>query len=368
MNLYIFSLLFLLFDYFIHQVDGHVSLVSNFFTWRRNLRIHYVSCKSTCNSRQCNNEPVLLLPGFGVGIFHFKKNLKQLSERGNLHVYSLDLLGQGNSWPDSEVLQDDRLSYSAETWTDQIIYFISTKIKRPVRLVGNSLGGYLSVCVASKRPDLVKGIVLLNATPFWGFVNPNTDSYHENKAWRGILPVPNKFRYIGSFVFNIFKNKRFISSVLHKAYVKSKSIDADLIENILTSTNHPMSCDAFTSMMFSPKIINSFENMLQNLKSIPICLIYGKNDPWIVPFWGKRIKRLIPDATYYELSPVGHCPHDEAPRTANELLLSWLRNYNNIHPEKQQTSFIEDNGQHIKVELRNVTSKSFSDKIYECMS
>ncbi len=32
-----------------------------------------------------------------------------------------------------------------------------------------------------------------------------------------------------------------------------------------------------------------------------------------MPFWGQRVKQHVPDAVYYELSPVGHCPHHEAP-------------------------------------------------------
>jgi pimeloyl-ACP methyl ester carboxylesterase len=34
----------------------------------------------------------------------------------------------------------------------------------PVYIAGNSLGGYLAVMVASRRPDLVKGLFLMNAT------------------------------------------------------------------------------------------------------------------------------------------------------------------------------------------------------------
>lgn len=46
---------------------------------------------------------------------------------------------------------------------------------------------------------------------------------------------------------------------------------------------------------------------------MPMCMIYGKEDPWVVPFWGQRAKQRNPDAIYYELSPAGHCPHHEAP-------------------------------------------------------
>ncbi len=48
-------------------------------------------------------------------------------------------------------------------------------------------------------------------------------------------------------------------------------------------------------------------------EKVPLCLIYGHEDPWVVPFWGQRVKQHVPDAVYYELSPVGHCPHHEAP-------------------------------------------------------
>jgi hypothetical protein len=48
-------------------------------------------------------------------------------------------------------------------------------------------------------------------------------------------------------------------------------------------------------------------------EKVPLCLIYGREDPWVVPFWGQQVKQHVPDAVYYELSPVGHCPHHEAP-------------------------------------------------------
>jgi pimeloyl-ACP methyl ester carboxylesterase len=63
--------------------------------------------------------------------------------------------------------------YSAENWRDQIIDFIERIAQgESVHLVGNSLGGYLAVLVASRRPDLVASLVLMNPTPFWGLLPP----------------------------------------------------------------------------------------------------------------------------------------------------------------------------------------------------
>lgn len=31
------------------------------------------------------------------------------------------------------------------------------------------------------------------------------------------------------------------------------------------------------------------------------------------PVWGLEVKKRVPEAPYYEISPAGHCPHDEVP-------------------------------------------------------
>lgn len=46
---------------------------------------------------------------------------------------------------------------------DQLIRFIETQAAAPAYLVGHSLGGLLSLLVACKRPDLVRGLVMLDA-------------------------------------------------------------------------------------------------------------------------------------------------------------------------------------------------------------
>ena len=49
------------------------------------------------------------------------------------------------------------------------------------------------------------------------------------------------------------------------------------------------------------------------MNNTPICLAYGKDDPWVMPICGMQVKNQVPDAPYYEISPAGHCPHDEVP-------------------------------------------------------
>lgn len=53
------------------------------------------------------------------------------------------------------------------------------------------------------------------------------------------------------------------------------------------------------------------------MNNVPFCLIYGKEDPWVKPIWGLQVKSQVPEAPYYEISPAGHCPHDEVPEVGN---------------------------------------------------
>lgn len=58
------------------------------------------------------------------------------------------------------------------------------------------------------------------------------------------------------------------------------------------------------------------------MNNVPICLMYGKEDPWVKPLWGLQVKQQVPEAPYYEISPAGHCPHDEVPEVSTLSLIS----------------------------------------------
>ena len=69
----------------------------------------------------------------------------------------------------------------------------------------------------------------------------------------------------------------------------------------MASTQHPQALDAFVSILFAPMSQLSFEQMLQAMQC-PVCMVYGREDPWVVPLWGQRLKRLLADAVYLEVS------------------------------------------------------------------
>jgi len=83
------------------------------------------------------------------------------------------------------------------------------------------------------------------------------------------------------------------------------------VDQIIASTQHPLALDAFVSILFAPQARLSFDGMVAAMQC-PVCMIYGREDPWVVPLWGQRLKRLLADAVYLEVKKLHQACHDHA--------------------------------------------------------
>ncbi|XP_010558906.1 PREDICTED: pheophytinase, chloroplastic-like [Tarenaya hassleriana] len=306
------------------------------------LTVHYE--KSGCEN--VNSPAVLFLPGFGVGSFHYEKQLKDLGRE--YRVWAIDFLGQGLSLPredptlvsegkkeefwgfgDEAETWASQLVYSLDLWKDQVRYFVEEVIGEPVYIAGNSLGGYVALYFAASYPHLVRGVTLLNATPFWGFLpNPERSPVLSRLfPWSGTFPLPSRVKMLTEFLWQKISDPKSIAEILRQVYA-DHSTDVDKVfSHIVEITRHPAAAASLASIMCAPAGQLSFADALSMCKKnkVPICLMYGREDPWVKPIWGLRIKWQIPNAPYYVISPAGHCPHDEVPEVVNYLLRGWIQ-------------------------------------------
>lgn len=90
--------------------------------------------------------------GFPAGTY---RALFEHWQRAGWRVLAPAMLGHDPTWPVQSNWRPTR---------DELIGFIEREAAaQPVQLVGHSLGGYLSLLVACRRPELARGVVLLDS-------------------------------------------------------------------------------------------------------------------------------------------------------------------------------------------------------------
>lgn len=279
-----------------------------YWQWRGQ-SIHYVKA----GERHDDRPPLLLVHGFGASTDHWRKNIAGLQH--DFEVWAIDLLGFGRSAkPD--------LSYSGDLWRDQLHDFVSEVIGRPAVLVGNSLGGYASLCVAAQRPESVVGLVLLNcAGPFTETQTPTKpDPFREVffNLTRSVLLMP-----LPSFIlFQYVRQRSVIRRTLSQVYLDQSAVTDQLVEDIYRPSCDPGAAQVFAAVFKSPQGAKNDELLHQ--MTCPLLMIWGEGDPWMnARVRGAKFREHYPQLTEYYLQ-AGHCPHDEVPDQVNALLRDWV--------------------------------------------
>jgi pimeloyl-ACP methyl ester carboxylesterase len=110
--------------------------------------------------------------GFPAGVY---RQLFEARRARGYTVHALDKFGHEPDWP---------VTSNWPHLRDQLIAFIDAEVGASAWLIGHSLGGMLSVLAAAKRPDLARGVVLLDAPIIAGW---RAHSLHLAKA-AGLMP------------------------------------------------------------------------------------------------------------------------------------------------------------------------------------
>jgi pimeloyl-ACP methyl ester carboxylesterase len=89
-------------------------------------------------------KPILLLHGYGAGIWVWEKQIEALSQ--SYLVYALDLIGHGYS-------DRPKISYTPETYIHFLRDFMDGVGIEKATLIGNSTGGGMAWAMAIRYPE-----------------------------------------------------------------------------------------------------------------------------------------------------------------------------------------------------------------------
>jgi len=281
------------------------------------------------SSQVMDAAPMILLHGFGASIGHWRQNLPEL---GKYHtVYALDMLGFGAS-------EKVTAPYSTDFWIEQVYDFWCTFVRRPVILVGNSIGSLICLAAAAQHPEMVCGIVMLNLpdssvleNPEWvskslAFVSPIVKPVVGAMKW--VLTLPPIFNTL----FWLIRQPSLLRVWAKQAYAAPNAITDELIEIFSSPANERGAARTLRAMVNSkPRSLSSKQianyaakDVLPTLK-IPMLLFWGLKDKMVPPTLARLFLKYNSGLKLIEIENAGHCPHDEQPEFVNGQILAWIQ-------------------------------------------
>ena len=263
---------------------------------------------------------VVLVHGFGASWGHWRRNLPILGE--SCRCYAIDLIGFGGS---DKPPPDKEISYTFETWGQQLADFCREVVGEPAFLIGNSIGCIVVMQTAVDNPKLALGVAAINCS---------IRLLHERK--RATLPWYRNYgsmvmqqvlgnKRIGGFFFKQIAKPKVVRSILLQAYRRPEAVTDELIDILMKPAGDRGAADvflAFTRYSQGPLP----EDLLPRL-NCPTVLLWGTEDPWEPVEMGRKLAEIPTVDEFIPLAGLGHCPQDEAPEIVNPILLDWIEKH-----------------------------------------
>jgi pimeloyl-ACP methyl ester carboxylesterase len=246
-----------------------------------------------------SGDPVVLLHGSGPGVSawaNWQHTIPGLARE--FRVLAPDTVGYGATSRPQDV------HYSLRTWTDHILGFLDALGLEQVSLVGNSLGGRMSLDLAERHPDRVKRMVLMGSP---GVGMTLTEGL---TALRAYEPSPENMR-----------------SLLLDYFAVDKSIITDELVRIRYEASVE-SWDAYRAMFFDPRHAGNelgiTEEQARSIRT-PSLVVHGREDKVVPPAVSWTMANLLPNADLHVFAHCGHWTQIERAAEFTQLVASFLR-------------------------------------------
>jgi pimeloyl-ACP methyl ester carboxylesterase len=178
--------------------------------------------------------------------------------------------------------------------------FISYKELNKFNLLGNSLGGHISLLYTLKHQENVKTLILTGSSGL--FENSIGDSY------------PKKGDY------------EFVKAKTEYTFFHPETATKELIDDVFEIVNNREKAIRVLYIARSA-IRHNVRNSLHTI-NIPVKLIWGREDKITPLFAGEEFERILPNAELTILEECGHAPMMEYPVLFNEILGQFLAKNN----------------------------------------
>ena len=262
---------------------------------------------------------IVLVHGLGGSALNFHEVGTSWAKRGR--VVAVDLAGFGLTPPAGR-------AFTLDANRELLSGFISSITDEPAVLIGNSMGGLLSIMQAVEEPDTVEAIVLLNPA-----IPPAPSSFNPSVITRLVLPsVP----FAGGPWLRAYRSMHSPESYVRETFKfvakDPDRISADMWEDTVAFAHRrrdmPWAVSAFAkasqSMASALTRRGAYKKLVKSVEQ-PTLLIHGDSDRVVSPRSAEWLASLRPDWEFIMLEDNGHVPHIETPAELTAIVDRWLK-------------------------------------------
>jgi pimeloyl-ACP methyl ester carboxylesterase len=269
-------------------------------------------------------EPAVYVHGLGGSSQNFTDVAGLLADR--FDGQAVDLPGFGYSDPSPR--------YSIPAFADKMIKYLEHDGRGPVHLVGNSLGGSISVRMAALRPDLVRTLTLIS--PAMPFLDPRRTAQGPMLPLLA-LPLADRLFALGMARMTV---DEMTDEVLAACFGDVRKVSpqrrAEAMEEIrlrYTVAHYPKAYLGTLRGLVSNFLraylpgANSQWRLAARITA-PTLVIGGLTDRLVDPRVPAQVAKVIPDSRLLILPGVGHVAQMEVPRLVAQAIVGMLQDVN----------------------------------------
>jgi pimeloyl-ACP methyl ester carboxylesterase len=251
-------------------------------------------------------DPILCLHGLGANLFSWRHLVAPLSR--DHKVILVDFKGFGKS-PKPHVA-----SYSVADKAEEIYQFIIEEDLSNLTLVGNSLGGAISLLLAvrltEEQPNRLARLVLIDSAADKRYV-----PWHV-KLIRSFLGPPLVY---------LSPSRLAAGMTLNYCYYDKRRITAEQIRGYAEplATEGGKHALLRTVQQCIPENADELMTRLGEIK-VPTLILWGRQDKVIPLAVGEILHHAIPNSTLEVLEECGHVPQEEKPDETIKLISRFL--------------------------------------------
>ena len=267
-----------------------------------------------------HGRPILLIHGLGGSHVNWSAVAEPLTAYGA--VTAIDLIGFGRTPPAER-------SSGVSAQRDLVIAYLRQYADAPAVLIGNSMGGLISMLVAKEAPELVESLVLVDsALPV---VRPRIDADVLRRLALPLVPVLGPRSARDRYDKATATPDAFIDELYEVLFADPSRVRpqdrAKAVAMFRERMTMPWAGDAFTDAARS--IFNivarggRFARRVSEIEA-PALIVHGDSDRLVDVASARWLSRRRPDWRLEVLEDVGHVPQLEVPDQFLDIVGGWL--------------------------------------------